>query len=161
MNCREPVSLEALLVRTDGMPSFEAEKIAAEIYQDYVMCTPMTHDGQRVWFFSNRFRHAFRRDSSCRGGAKNEIDFNRVQRARWIGEVICGNVAGTVCRLVSNDKNPEPGNSRLYMVESECYVVWLLPRADGTWTSSTAFKAFGYQMKKYRQLGEEIWRRKK
>lgn len=161
MSCGEPVSLEELVVRTDGMPSFQAEKIAAAIYEEYVTGTPMTHDGQRVWFFSNRFQHAFWRDNSYRGGEKNEIDFNRVQRARWIGEVIGGNVAGTVCRLVPNDGNPERGSSRLYMVEPECYVVWLLPRTDGTWTFSTAFKAFGYQMKKHRQLGDEIWRRKK
>jgi len=159
MSCGEPVNIEELLVRTDGMTAFTAGQCAREIYEQYVDGQLVAHDGQRVWFFSNRFEHAFRRDNSGKGGEKNEIDFNRVQRARWIEPVIAGHVAGTVCRLVPDQKSTDRGSSRLYMVQSECYVVWLLPKTDGTWTFSTAYKAFGFQMKKYRQLGVEIWRR--
>jgi hypothetical protein len=157
----EPVDLEELLVRTDGLSPQQVENIAHHYYEAYVSGVPMTHDGQRVWFFSNRFQHAFQRDNTRKGGNKNEIDLNRVQRVRWIGEVIAGNVAASVCRLVPDARDPRRGSSRLYMVDPECYVVWLTPRQNGGWTFSTAFKAFTYQMKKYRRLGEIIWRRRK
>lgn len=157
-----PVNLDDLLIRTDGMSPSQATATAEAYYQQYYVSTsPITQDGQRVWFYSNRFRHAFRRDTTCKGGPKDEIDLNRVQRVRWIGELIAGNVSGCVCRSVPDSKNPERGSNRLYMIDRECYVTWLSPRETGDgWTFSTAYKAFGFQMKKYRQLGEIVWRRK-
>ena|SRR5258706_8687554 len=156
----DPVDLDALLIRTDNMTSTHAAELAREHYEGlYVSKVILTHDGQRVWFFSNRFEHAFQRDSKCQGGPKDAIDFNRVQRVLWIGEVIQGNVSGSTCRSMP-DKDSRRRDSRLYMIDSECYVVWLSPRGTDEWIFSTAYKAFSFQMKKHRDEVSRIWSRK-
>jgi len=156
----DELDLDSLLIRTQGMSLLEARRLAREYYEKYCVRSEIrTHDCQRVWFHSNRFDHAFSRDAACRGGTKDEIDLLRVERLHWIPELVGGRIRSSVCRSVM-DKDPNRGSSRLYMIDSECYVVWLLPRDDGDWAFSTAYKAYTYQMKKYRDLGPIIWKGK-
>ena len=43
-----------------------------------------THDGIRVFFFPERFEHAFRRDSGPTAWDKANFDWDRAKRIDWI-----------------------------------------------------------------------------
>ena len=141
-----------LLLSFGSMTKGQIEAAGRAIYEDtYVGRVRTAHDGERVYFYSNRFEHAFHGSDSATSGAKKEgINERRVERIHWIGELIEGRIPGSLCLLVNDQDGNRPAR-RLYVYRAEHYIVWLEPRikeGEGWWFSS-AYIPFGYQIKKY------------
>jgi hypothetical protein len=154
-------SLDIINLRSEGCVTPRSiEELGRRVYErDYVGAQHHTHDGQRVVFFANRFDHAFFRcdDFIRSGGLKNEIDPYRVERIHWIAQLIGGELTDSECHRMPNRREGQP-DSRLYILNSECYVVWLEPLREGGWRFSTAYKPLAYQIKQYRKDSlEKIW----
>jgi len=155
------LDLQALLVSSFGLTSSTIEANARAIYHThYVAGTHHTHDGLRVIFFAERFEHAFFRSVNFQAarGAKNEIDKHRCERIHWIAELIGGDVPDSECLLMPNERLDRP-DKRLYVLNAECFVVWLEPLRSGDWKFSSAYKPLAYEIKKYRKSAKgTIWR---
>jgi hypothetical protein len=148
------VDLKSLLLNLDGMAVADASELGAKLYDQIYITSPRrgihkTHDGEDVYFWFDRFTHAFHNDK-----AKTVLDKGRVARIRWIKEIVEGNAPEFECWLIN--KAPRPDN-RLYIVWGENYVVWLEPREAGGWKFSTAYPAEREQIKIYIEDGECIW----
>jgi len=151
-----PVNLDTLLLKAGLTPSGKLEEVARQIYEErYVSIAHQTHDAQSVIFYSNRFEHAFRRDSV--GGQKNEIDRDRFERIHWIAPLIGGRVPKSECWLVP-PKTEKQTERRLYVINHERYIVWLGTGSNAEGWFSTAYKPFAYQMRKYKDGANRIWR---
>src|SRR5665213_3739771 len=153
--------LQALLVSSFGLTSSTIEANARAIYDaHYVAETHHTHDGLNVIFFAELVDHSFVRSVNFQAarGAKNEIDKHRCERIHWISELIRGNVPCSECLLMPSERTNRP-DKRLYVLNSECFVVWLEPLQSGDWTFSSAYRPMAYQIKKYRKSAKAtIWR---
>jgi hypothetical protein len=152
------VDLKSLLLKIDRLSTADAKELGEKLYDQLYITSPRvgihkTHDGEEVFFWFDRFTHAFHYDK-----AKTLLDRGRVARIRWIGEIVAGSVPAFECWLV--DKTPQPDN-RLYIVWGENYVVWLEPRPAGGWKFSTAYPAERDQIKGYIEDGERIWPKNK
>lgn len=129
------------------------EAFGRRVYaEEYVNQRHKTHDGVSVRFFEDRFDHAFFRskDFVRSNKQKNEIDPLRVERILWIGPLIRGELTNSECHRMPNSQTNQP-QKRLYILNDERYVVWLEPQSQGTWKFSSAYVAFGYQLKSYRK----------
>ena len=151
-----------LLLSLGCMTSGQIEAFGRETYEElYVEPVHETHDGERGYFYSNRFEHAFYGSESPTSIAPNKDQINRlrIERMKWIGALIQGRIAGSSCLLVKDPNSKRPAR-RLYLYRAEHYIVWLEPRikeGDGWWFSS-AYTPFGYQIKKYTKDAELIAR---
>jgi hypothetical protein len=152
------VDLDSLLIPTLFLTGKSIEDRGRELYlEHYCGVKHTTHDGHDVKFFSDRFDHAFFRSADAAGGGKKvEIDAERVKRIMWIRELISGKIPGSECILLPSDKPKQPAR-RLYVINSEMYVVWLEPIKSG-WKFSSAYKPLAFQIKKYRKNGTTIWK---
>lgn len=156
-----PIDLNSLLVSTLFMTPGRMRDLAQSLYEEHYVKvgSHATHDGQPVIFFRDRFEHAFFRSFNfvAAKGRKNEIDQQRVERIMWIGELIKGAIPQSECLRIPNERAGRPCN-RLYIIKSECYVVWLEPLKSGGWRFSSAYKPLAHQIKGYRKSGTLIWK---
>jgi hypothetical protein len=153
------IDLWSLLLPIANLTTQKIEVLGREIYEaEYVHVTHSTHDGEKVKFFSERFEHAFFCSfDSTKHGTKDRLDIHRVGRIRWIGKLICGSLADSECLIVPNERSDRP-DKRLYILHSECYVVWLEPLKVG-WKFSSAYKPLALQIRKYRKIAKKtIWK---
>ena len=153
--------LDFINLRAEGcFTPASIEDLGRRVYERYyVGGSHTTHDGQRVIFFSDRFDHAFFRcdDFIRTAGVKNEIDQYRVERIHWIAALINGELPDSECHRMPSKRDGKP-DKRLYILNSECYVVWLEPLRHGGWKFSSAYKPRGHQIKQYRKESlERIW----
>jgi hypothetical protein len=114
---------------------------------------------QTVYFFRDRFEHAFFTSSnrSRHPAAKDKLALDRVERLLWIKPVLMGLVEGTECWQVTatNDRRLQ----RLYIVVHDAYVIWLESRKDGAWKFSSAYCAGRSDIQRYTQGGVRIWKK--
>ncbi len=101
-----------------------------------------THDGAKVVFFSDRYDHAFRTsyDRARRAYDKSKVAIDRIERMRWIKELISKSRTNVICK----EKTPPPRWKRAYYCHESNYIVWLEPLRlrDGRpigWKFSSAY----------------------
>jgi hypothetical protein len=164
------VDLASLLLPVQGLRDEQVEAVADSMYARHCVEPARnglvtTHDGHPVFIYRDdeTFTHAFFTAASRdrRGWAKDVIDPQRVARVRWIVPVVSGCVAGTKCyRVVEYGafRKPPP-EKRLYVVRSERYVVWLLPRKAGGFRFKTAYVTGHGDIDRYIDRQRKIWER--
>lgn len=120
------------------------------------------HDGQDVYFFPDRFGHAFFTSSNParRSDAKDRLDRARVERIRWIGVVIAGEILDSFC-VDAPPRGSQRVRKRIYMVPQERYIVWLNQRKGGGYIFSSAYVATDSHFHMIQRSGKVIWRNKK
>ncbi len=119
-----------------------------------------THDGECVFFWKDRFEHAFYTSSNRakHPDLKDKLAVERIERIKWIEKVIAGEVPGSACYKVQSKGGSKTNPNRLYVISEEKYVVWLEPRNDGGWKFSTAYTAQTEEFRRYCQTGKRIWK---
>jgi len=168
--------LRSLLENIDGLSDQEAEEhirgLYIELYTDKKTGSGrrgerLTHDNQPVYFYEDRFGHAFRTssDRASRLYAKDRFDRKRGERVRWIGQVIRGNISGAECWVCP----PEGGGyrgpllkrpGRLYILWDEQYAVFLNAAGKGdAWKFSTAYLTGRGHLRRYTSEARLIWRK--
>lgn len=151
--------LEDLSGLTDEGVAQRAETLFTELFlgSDTVGVHP-AHDGQPVYFWKDRFSHAFftSGDWCRRPYSKEAIDRDRVARIRWIKPILAGAVVGTGCWEI-REPGERRGPKRLYALIVEAYIIWLEPRRKGGWVFSSAYVAGYGQVRRYCSQGRKIW----
>lgn len=111
------MDLNDLIVSIERLEVAEIEDIARRLYREiyvtsgrYGICK--AHDGESVYFWEDRFEHAFYTSSNRirYPDRKDKLDLERVKRIRWIKEIIAGQIPGTGCWLTPS---PSGGEGRL------------------------------------------------
>jgi len=158
------MDLNDLIVPITGLEIAEIEDIARRLYREiyvtsgrYGICK--AHDGESVYFWEDRFEHAFYTSSNRirYPDRKDRLDLERIKRIRWIKEIIAGRIPGTGCWLTPSPSGGGRPLNRLYILLSDSYVIWLEPRHSGGWKFSTAYKARLKDVQRYCSLGKRIW----
>jgi hypothetical protein len=153
------VDLGSLILDLTGLDDTQVEALGREHYSAAYIDEGsrgirLAHDEETVLFHKGRFDHAFFVSKDWRfSDEKGRIDTQRVERVRWIGEIIRGNVPGSDCWLLRQNVT-----KRLYRVRSKDYVVWLDKYEADHWTFSTAFTASPAQLKRFVERETCIWR---
>jgi hypothetical protein len=121
------------------------------------------HDGEKVIFHGTTFDHAFYKSSNYTlyPKRKDVLDDERVERVRWIGHLIKGEIPSSSCwEVVSASGRPGTPN-RVYVAQRESYLVWLEPRSNTDevrWKFMSAFPAFPKYIKNKVLVGQCIWK---
>lgn len=138
--------LNSLRIDVKRIDLSEVEAIGRRIYAELYLQSDTrgvikTHDGHEVYFHADAFDHGFYTGSEWRTSAiKDIIDKGRVERVKWIGEFIAGNVANSQCWEIP--VGTSGAQKRLYLSIAAGYVVWLNPRRDQqSWSFKTAYPA--------------------
>lgn len=158
------MDLNALLLQTFGRSPREVEEEAHGYYRERYCAnseysTLLTHDEQQVSFYENRFGHAFYgRKEWTNSNQKDKPDVQRLARVRWIEPLIGGELDGSACWLCKNEENSHR-TRRLYILEEECFIVWLEEWKKEEWWFSSAYSPYRQQIRKYCSQGERIWRK--
>lgn len=144
------LDLNSLLLPLHGLTLQEKEAVGRDLYAKLYLTSQVfgihgLHDGQEVIFHVRQFDHAFFTSPDLRNypNRKDKLDEHRVERVRWIAELISGRVGGSACWEVGS-RSGRPGlPNRLYVVYSPGYVVWLEPRtrAGVNWSFSSDYSA--------------------
>jgi|688.fasta_scaffold223467_2 hypothetical protein len=161
--------LASLLFNLDGKSDEEAfqegEKLFHEIFisRNGRSGALMSHDGEEVKFFADRYHHAFRTssDRARRAYSKGVVARERLERLRWIRPIIEGKVAGVECwevpkKVPEEAHRPFPGK-RLYVSWSLDYLIWLEPLSNGGFKFSTAYLAPHAEIARYTTRGRKLW----
>ncbi len=119
------------------------------------------HDGEDVYFFPDRFKHAFytSSDPARHQDGKDRLDRRRVERVRWIGAVIAGQVRGSLC-VDAPAAGSQRVRKRVYMVPEERYIVWLNQRTAGGYIFLSAYVANDRHFHQMQRSGRVIWRKR-
>jgi hypothetical protein len=131
--------------RSDAKEIFEyGRKIFAQEFlnQSDTRGEITAHDGSKVVFYSDRYDHAFCTscDRARRHHDKSKVAIDRIERVRWIKELICKTRSKVICK----EQTPPPRWKRAYYCNESNYVVWLEPLKlqDGRpigWKFSSAY----------------------
>lgn len=158
--------LRGLLLSVEGLPDDEVERLGRDEYARHYLLDGgprawPAHDGQDVLFFPDAFDHAFfaSTDRARHPDRKNRIARDRVERVRWIKEVIAGNVEGSACWETHERRDGRAGR-RHYAIQTDVYVVWLVARRDGGYRFETAYPALHEDLSRYARNAKRIWSRK-
>ncbi len=105
-----------------------------------------THDQETVIFHLRAqfgFEHSFFTSSDLIGHPyrKDVLDLSRLERIRWIGPLIQGEIEGAEYRRETFWRKGKPFHKRLYLIREERYLVWLEPHMRGGWKFATAYVA--------------------
>jgi len=158
------MDLNDLTVSINGLDIAEIEDFVRRLYREIYVTSGRygvfeVHDGESVYFWEDRFEHAFYTSSDRirYPKRKDKLDLERVKRIRWIKEIIAGRISGTACWLAPSPSRGGRPLNRLYVLLSDSYVIWLEPRHNGGWKFSTAYKARLKDVRRYCSLGKRIW----
>jgi hypothetical protein len=162
----KPAELVELLEDVSGLSGGDLFEKGFSIYRDLylakgrVVGVEKTHDGHILLFHEDRFEHAFQTTSDrlCSPDRKDIVDAKRIARIRWIRPVVTGQVTSTACFEVPSPTGRSRPPNRLYVVESELYVVWLEPRTSGGWKFSSAYPATRDGVERYKRGGRTVGR---
>lgn len=155
------LDLNSLLTDLSNLTDPEVEETGYRLYGELFLDTEArgvrkTHDGEDVYFWEERFDHAFFAPANFHLTTEKQIvDKGRVARIKWILPLIGGEVPNSECWLVKNKNRPE---QRLYVRFSQNYIVWLEPRDAGGWKFSTAYPSEGWRIRNYLKGAQRIWR---
>ena len=83
-----------------------------------------------------------------------------IERMRWIGRLIAGEIYGSACFEVPSPTGRLRPPNRLYVVFETPFVVWLEPRRDGGWKLRTAYPTSIEEIRKYTRGGRTVWKGK-
>jgi hypothetical protein len=157
----EHLDLNTLLIDLTDLEISEIEEIGYKSYCDLFLDTEKrgvrkTHDEEDVYFWENRFTHAFYAPAVWQNTTRKEvIDKIRVARIKWILPLISGQVPNSECWQVKNNNRPD---QRLYVRFSQNYLIWLEPRDASGWTFSTAYTSEGWRIRNYLKGAQRIWK---
>jgi hypothetical protein len=158
------MDLSKLLTAVAGMSVEDVEKLGRKLYRELYLNQGIrgvhaTHDGEKVLFWEDRFDHAFftSSDRARHPLWKDKLAIERVERIRWIGELVAGRVPGFECWEVPGPGGRFADPNRLYVIWSLRYVAWLEPRNAGDWKFSSAYTAQIADVRRYCQLGRKLW----
>lgn len=140
------MALVDLLLDLSGLSLAQVEALGRREYLSrYVpngkRGTLTTHDGKDVYFFADRFEHAFftTSDWARNPSAKDKLDYLRVARVRWIAELIAGRIPQSAFWEVPSPTGRKVPPNRLYLTGC-LFMVWLEPRLnDPNFKFSTAY----------------------
>lgn len=159
------MDLNALLLPVEQYNRTQLQEFAKDFYcrhycANWEYGVLDTHDQQEIAFYGNRFEHAFftRRDWS-KSAKKDQLDPERVRRIAWIKPLVSGQIPGSACWLIPCADNPKR-TRRLYVIEDECFLVWLETWSPEQWWFSSTYIALRGQLRKYCDGGARIWRQK-
>jgi hypothetical protein len=157
------MSLEDLLFDISDLSDEEAFDEGRRIYEDeYAGADIHLYNGDKVIFHKDRYDHAFMtsRDRARNPYSKKIIALDRIEKIRWIKEVLAGNVEGSQCWCVWPKEGNRRERDRLMIVWDHRYVIWLNPRKDGGWRFSSAYQASAQDIRRYTQGGTKTWEKK-
>lgn len=153
----QPADLNRLLEDVSGLSGSALFEKGLSLYRELYLTKEKvgedwTHDAHMVIFHLARFEHAFQTTSDgwIALERKDVVDSKRIARIRWIRPVLRGQAAGTCCFEVPAPTGRSRPPNRLYVLESELYVVWLEPRNAGGWKFSSAYPATREAIAKYK-----------
>lgn len=154
------IDLGRLLVNVSGKDNDEVVQVGRKHYEETFITgvrkgIHKTHDDEDVYFWQQRFNHAFFITNRSTRLKEEIVDKTRVARVKWIKPLISGNVPESECWLVRNDSRPE---NRLYIILPHNFVVWLEPRDAGGWKFSTLYTTNRNEIRRYQRNGTMIWK---
>lgn len=171
MSLPDSVNLQDLLLSFPGLTDQEIYDEGEDLYHDAFISHEgrsgalTCHDGEKVVFFADRYRHAFRTsfDRARMEFSKAKIAVDRIERLDWIQPMIEGRVPGSECwdvplRVPEEGNRPFPGK-RLYLSWEHQYLVWLEPLKNGGLKFSTAYANVPHKTIRevYLQRANKIW----
>jgi hypothetical protein len=158
------MDLDGLLLDVEGLSEEEIRRIGLEEYRRLYIAREKfgvhsAHDGDQVIFWLDRFDHAFysTRNRSRDPFKKDCLAVERVERVRWIGRVIAGEVPDSACWEVMGEGGRRRPPNRLYVLPARYYVVWLEPRREGGWKFSSAYTTGTADLRRYCSWGKRVW----
>lgn len=154
------LNIDDLLVDLSEVPESDLEVFARNLYGELYINSGnyglhKCHDGEDVKFWASRFDHAFFAPKNWHLTTQKQIlDKRRVERMKWIGELICGNVPNSACWLVEQSLI-----KRLYTIAPKGYMVWLELHREGFWTFSTSYTADTATVHRTTRGNKRIWKK--
>jgi hypothetical protein len=119
------------------------------------------HGGGKVVFFNDRFHHAFHTsyDRARNPYSKAKLALDRIERMRWIGAMISGEIPGTECWEIPPKTGRQHPRDRVLVIWNPGYVVWLWPqRNEGEWKFSSAYPVPPAEIQReLRRGGRKVW----
>ena len=157
------MSLDALMLdltgKTPEAAFAEGRTLFIQLYVEPFLGGLTLPDGNVVRFHKDRYDHAFKtsHDRSHHAYSKGKIALDRIERIRWIGEMLQGRVPDAKCAIVPpKPHHPDPHRwQRIYYSWENSYLIWLQPvRAgdswkEGEWRFSSAYQAPAADIKRY------------
>lgn len=125
-------NLDNLLIDLSNVAEENLEEYARNLYREFYITSGnygihKCHDGEEVKFWNTRFDHAFFTPKNWQYTTNKQIlDKRRIERLRWIGALICGDVPNSACWLVNQNLI-----KRLYTIAPKGYLVWLELHREG------------------------------
>lgn len=164
------VNLDSLKLDLRGKTEQEKRDEGWKWYQQLYLTDPEKpigihelHDGEQVIFHDRTFDHAFFKSSDYQLHPKRKdlVDYVRLERVRWIGVLISGQVPSSSCfEVLALSGRPGIPN-RAYLAHNHSYLVFLEPRLnspDLQWRFSSAFPSSpNYIFTKVTGPGSLIW----
>jgi hypothetical protein len=156
----EYFNLDDLLVDLSSVDESQLEDYARNLYRELYITSGKygihkCHDGQEVKFWDNRFDHAFFTPKNWHYTTEKQVlDKRRVERLRWIGALISGDVPNSACWLVTQNLV-----KRLYTIAPKGYLVWLELHREGFWTFSTSYTADSGEIHRKTRGQKRIWKK--
>lgn len=157
--------LNSLLVRLADLNQGAIEQMGRDLYRDLYLNkgefgVHQTHDNQVIIFHGDAFEHAFYTSSDwrCHPERKDILRTSSIERIRWIGYLISGQVPGSACFEVPSKTGRYHPPNRVYAFFDDPYVVWLEPRKAGGWKFRTAYPIIGTQIHSCTRGGRTVWR---
>lgn len=158
------MELDLLLLSIEEKSAEEIEEIGRRHYFTEILTQGRlgihsSHDGEQVFFWENRFEHAFfESDGRANWGiSKARASGARISRMPWIVPILSGQVPGSECWQIHQRGRGFPP-SRLYVHWPKNYLIWLEPRAEGGFKFSTAYLTAANQIReRYCRKGAKIW----
>jgi hypothetical protein len=162
------MNLQELLIDFSEVPSNELEDKGRAAYREHYLNRGKfgifnCHDGAAVVFHEDRFDHAFydKPDRWSLTKSRDMPEESRLERMRWIGPLIRGEVPASECWEVPSPTGRRRPPNRLYVIWEEQYIVWLEPRENGGWKFSSAYVVTRGSIRDYCRGGGKVWPVKK
>jgi hypothetical protein len=158
------MDLKSIIIPTQYLKTSEIELLGRQKYRELYLTQGKfgihsTHDQQPVFFWEDRFNHAFftSSDRARYPDRKDILAVERIERMAWIGKVISGQVPNTGCWEGPSPTGRRKPPNRFYLSSDFLYIIWLEPRYEGGWKFSTAYSALPPVIRKYCGQARKIW----
>lgn len=154
------INLDELLIDLSKIPEENLEEFARNLYHELYITKGNQgildcHDGEEVKFWDTRFDHAFFTPKNFHLTTEKQIiDKRRVERMKWIGALIKGEVPNSQCWLITEGRT-----KRMYITAAKGFIVWLEPKSAGLWTFSTAYTADAAYIFRQTRGQKLIWKK--
>lgn len=160
------VDLNSLLLSFDGLSSEAAFEEGRKIYMEIFAVRGsrgrlFMEDGAEIVFYADRYDHAFRTssDRARRAYSKSEVAIPRIERIRWIREILEGRVPNTECRHVPNESQKWEPPKHVVLAWDYSYIIWLNGLRDGAWRFSSAYPSTTEDMRRYTKISKTVWKK--